>query len=181
MSQSESKRTGGNTKSKSLLIGVVAASIIVIAALVGVIVFLLTRPKETPKADISSGRGTVVTPENVDEILAEKEEPKEATYYTCNMNVEWNFKDSASPSYNAFVANHRSNQHTVYFNVYLEDTMEMVYSSPYIPVGSELTDITLDTKLDAGDYPCIVTYHLVDEDKAELSTVSVTVTLHVEN
>lgn len=181
MSQSESNRTGGVPKSRKALYVVLTIGILVIIALLGVIIFLLTRPKEDPKPTVSEGRATIVTPENVEEVLEQQDKPLEAGYYTCEMNVDWNFKDSSSPSYNAYVANAEENSHTVYFDVYLESTGELVYSSPYMPVGSELTDITLDADLAAGEYPSIVTYHLVDEDKAELSTVSVAVTIHVEN
>jgi len=58
-------------------------------------------------------------------------------------------------------------------------TNELLYSSPYIPVGSILEEITLVKELPAGDYDTIVKYHLVDDDMKELSTVSVSVKLHI--
>lgn len=107
-------------------------------------------------------------------------EPVEDGYYNCQMNVEWNFVDSTQPSYNAYVANSEINTRTVYFDVNLEEDNTLVYSSPFIPVGEELKEIKLSEKLEAGDYPAVVTYHLVDDEEKELSTVSVTVTLHIE-
>lgn len=177
MSQSESIQSSGTTKKKKALYVVLTLSILVIVGLVVAVIYLLNKPQETP---VTSGtRATIVTPENVDEV---KEREKVALgYYSCKMNVDWNFKDSSSPSYNAYVANSENNNNTVYFDLNLDETGELLYSSPYIPVGSELNEISLDANLKAGDYPATVTYHLVDEAKKEISTVSVAVTLHVEN
>ena len=182
MSQSDSvQASNGSRKGKTLYV-VLALSAVLIVVLVGVVVYLLNKPQEVPeKQDSGEVRATVVTPENVDEVKAKQEEKVEGGFYACQMNVEWNFKDSSSASYNAYVANSEYNNHTVYFDLFLSDTNEKIYSSPYIPVGSELKDIKLDANLAAGTYPALVTYHLVDEEKNELSTVTVTVTLYVEN
>lgn len=187
MSQSEptqssgtSGQTSGTTKKKKTVHVVLALSIVVIIALLGTVIYLLTRPQEAPAPQATDGvRATIVTPENVDEV--KNKEKVGIGYYSCKMNVDWNFKDSSSPSYNAYVANSENNNNTVYFDLILDETGELLYSSPYIPVGSELEDITLDANLKAGDYSATVTYHLVDEENNELSTVSVAVTLHVEN
>ena len=112
--------------------------------------------------------------------MEKTKETAEAAYYTCEMNVEWNFKSAAEASYNAYVANSKFNTHTVYFDVNLKDSGELVYSSPYIPVGAQLDEIKLLTELAKGDYDAIVTYYLVNDDKEVLSNVSVAVMLHVE-
>lgn len=171
---SEAKGDAPKNKKKKALI---ATGVIVILVLVGVIIYLLTRPEPKP-VDDKGIRGTVVTEDNMDKL---RDEPVEAGYYECSMNVDWNFKDSASPSYDAYVANVETNTNTVYFDLTLADTDELVYSSPYIPLGEKLTDIQLDTKLKAGDYPAVATYYLVDEDKNVLSNVSIGLTLHIEN
>lgn len=173
---SETPKSETPKKSKKNRI-LIAFGIIIILVLIGVIIYLLTRPEPKP-ADDTGIRGTVVTEDNVDQL---RDEPIEAGYYECSMNVDWNFKDSSTPSYDAYVANVETNTNTVYFDLTLEDTGELVYSSPYIPLGGELTDIKLDVNLKAGDYPAVVTYHLVDEEKNILSNVSVGLTLHIEN
>jgi hypothetical protein len=163
-----------------LYIGI-AAGVVVIIALAVVVVYLLLRGgTEEQDAPASDNRATIVTPENVDEVKAKAEEPVVAGTYYCSMNTEWHFKDSSSPSYDAYVANSTDNSYTVYFDVNLEDTNELVYSSPYMEVGAELDELTLSEKLAAGEYPAVVTYHLVDEQHETLSTVAVTVTLFVE-
>ena len=177
MSQSESIQSSGTSKKKNALYVVLTLSILVIVGLVVAVIYLLNKPQETPVT--SETRATIVTPENVDEV--KEREKVTLGYYSCKMNVDWNFKDSSSPSYNAYVANSENNNNTVYFDLNLDETGELLYSSPYIPVGSELNEISLNASLKAGDYPATVTYHLVDEAKKETSTVSVAVTLHVEN
>lgn len=170
-----------NSKKRGLLIAIVVAVVLVIAVLVGVIIYLMTKPAEIVEAKSeTTARTTVLTEDNVEEVLSEAATPVEAGYYNCQMNVEWSFVDSSQPSYNAYVANSTINTHTVYFDLHLEDSGELIYSSPYIPVGAELTDITLDADLPAGEYPAVVVYHLVDDNQQVLSTVSVTVTLYIE-
>ena len=150
--------------------------LIVVVGLLVVIWFLRQKPED----DDTSGRGTLATEDNVEDLIAEVESNTDAAY-TVSMNIDWNFEDGTSPSSNAFVENDVSNSRTVYFDLILADTSEVVYSSPYIPLGSTLTDFALDKDLDAGDYLAIVEYHLVDDDHKEVSTVSVTVTLHILN
>lgn len=152
--------------------------LLVVISLAAVLIWFLTR-KDAPD-DAPSGRGTVVTEDNVSQLIAEAG-PNADAAYTVSMNVEWNFENGTSPSSNAYVENDTSNSRTVYFNLLLADTSELVYSSPYIPVGSTLTGFALDKDLEAGDYLAIVEYHLVDDDHQELSTVSVTTTLHILN
>ena len=179
----ETKQTQKLTQSRMLMVVIIIA-VLVVAVLVGVIVFLMSKPADQPIADDNRGvdgvRATVLTEENYEEVLSQANEPVADGYYSCKMNVEWNFVNATEPSYNAYVANSTFNTRTVYFDVNLEESGDLVYSSPYIPVGAELKEITLDTKLSAGDYPAIVTYYLVDDDYEELSTVSVAVTLHIE-
>lgn len=183
MPQNESSQHSGDKGGKNkILIIVLLSAILVIGVLIGVVVYLLARPGVDESKDvIPDNRATIITPENVDEVMAKAEEPVVAGMYFCEMNTEWHFKDSKSPSYNAHVVNAVENTHTVYFDLFLEDSGELVYSSPYMEVGAELDELVLTKQLAAGTYPAIVTYHLVDEDKETLSTVSVTVTLYVEN
>lgn len=181
--QSRASQETQVAKQKKTFVMIGIAVFLVIAALVGIIIYLLGRPsEEVPEREQgpNEARAVVVTEDNVEEILAQANEPVKGAYYNCQMNVEWSFTDSTQPSYNAYVANSTINECTVYFDVNLEDDNTLVYSSPYIPVGEELREIILTENLDAGDYPAVVTYHLVDDDYEELSTVSVTVTLHIE-
>lgn len=172
----------GNSKkgiSPAIIVCIILLAVIVILSVV-LVKFLTTKPV-TP-SDVSSGRGILVTPDNVEELIAKAEtEANTDAAYTASMNIDWYFEDGASPTSNGYVENHVSNSRTVYFDLALAETSEIVYSSPYIPVGSTLTDFALDKDLTAGDYSAIMVYHLVDDDYNEVSTVSVTVTLHILN
>jgi hypothetical protein len=96
------------------------------------------------------------------------------------MNTDWDFQTSQTPSHNAYVENAPQNTRMVYFDVILDDTNELVYSSPFIPVGGKLEEFALDAKLSKGDYAATVIYHLVDDDHKEITTVSVSVNLHIQ-
>lgn len=183
MSQNESSRHLKEKDSKNkLLIIILIVAILVIGVLVGAVIVLLARPaEEVPQSMVADNRATIVTPENVDEVLEQAKEPVVAGWYSCEMNTEWHFKDSKSPSYDAYVVNAENNEFTVYFDLFLEETGELVYSSPYMEVGAKLDELVLTKQLAAGTYPAIVTYNLVDDNKEKLSSVSVTVTLYVEN
>ncbi|MBR1444800.1 MAG: hypothetical protein IJ583_14860 [Firmicutes bacterium] len=162
-----------------ILIGL---GLVVIIGLIGAVVYLLMQPKEVVKETITAerkvvGKGTVVTPDNVEELR--KGETVEDGYYNADMNVDWTFETATTPSEDAYVRNGVLNTRTVYMDVILPDTNEVVYSSPYIPVGAELTGFALDKEIPAGDYDAVAKYHLVDENNNELSDVSLTVKLHI--
>jgi hypothetical protein len=164
-------------KGKGGIIALVACGIVIIALLV-VVIILLTRgddEEETKK------RNVVVTPDNVQEVI---EEQKESDYvapgsYEVKMNTTWNFKDGKSASDDAYVENSTTNTNDVYFDITLADTEENIYSSPVLPIGSHLEDITLDKELEDGTYDCVMTYTLVDEDQNPLSSVRVSLTIVV--
>ena len=97
------------------------------------------------------------------------------------MNMDWEFPDGNSASTNAYVENSVYNQNTVYFTIELNSNPGVeIFKSPYIPVGSHMENIKLTNPLEAGKHDAVLTYHLVDEDMEELSSVSVALTLTVE-
>jgi hypothetical protein len=174
------ERDAGRTNlfRKRLLIGGAAA--LVIAALV--VAFNLGAGSRTTMIEaepVAGGRGVVAVPENVEELREKAQQPVEDGYYETRMNVEWVFPGPGEPSSNAYVENSTNNKRTVYFDLVLADTNELVYSSPFIPVGAKLEKFQLDAEIPEGEYKGIVTYHLVDDDYQELTTVSVAVTLRV--
>lgn len=151
---------------------IIAVTAVVFVALIATIVYLLLR-KDDKEIDT---RPTVVTEDNVDEVIAAMNEPVVDGSYEVTMNTEWTFDGNSS---DAYVENSANNSRTVYFDVTLADTGELVYSSPYVPVGEKVKGFALDTKLESGTYNAVVTYHLVDDNKEEVSNLSVTVTFHV--
>jgi hypothetical protein len=176
MSEMQKKMTKGGA------IGLVACGVVIIALLVVIIVLLATSKStgnETAAGAETPKRNVVVTPDNVEEVIQALEESDYVApgSYEVTMNTTWNFKDGLSASDNAYVENSVSNTNDVYFDITLADTDENIYSSPVIPIGSHLEDITLDKELEDGTYDCVITYTLVDEEQNPLSTVRVSLTI----
>lgn len=176
MPETNKKTTECKKPSASLIVAVVAIVLVLVLAIVLVIV--LTRKEPEPEVQ---GKATIVTEENVQDIIQSVSEPNTDASYTVTMTNEWTFEDGKASAEEFYVKNTENNSRTVYFELYLTDTDELIYSSPYIPVGGAMDTITLDKELEAGDYGVIMTYHLVDDNKAELTTVSVAVEIHILN
>ncbi len=136
-------------------------------------------PQQAAVSQSTGGRGTLVTSSNVSSLLEQASQPMEDAYYRTRMSVVWEFGKSTEPSTTAYVENAPDNTRTVYFDVTLADTGDLVYSSPFIPLGGKLEGIALDAELPAGEHAAVVTYHLVDDDHREITTVSVGITLKI--
>lgn len=168
------------------LIVICIIALIVIAVLAGVIV-VISRSKDTGDSaeDAEEKRPVVVVEENAEEVaeqILNRKEPEGVPFhYQVTMNSTWEFEDGHSESENAYVANSKDNETPVYFDVIRNDTKETIYQSPVIPVGEELGNITLDQDLDAGDYECTLTYHLIDDEQNTLTTVNMWVMIQVKN
>ena len=182
MSDKGGKQNVNSKKINKVFIIVIIAALIVIAVLVGVIVYML-HSKNTDEPE--KKRTVVVTEENAEQVAEEvlgREEPQDVPMnYQVTMNSTWEFESGDKASSNAYVANSTDNETAVYFDVVRNDTQETIYQSPVIPVGGELNSIKLDTDLDAGDYECTLTYHLVDEEQNTLTTVNMWLMVKVEN
>ena len=129
-----------NSKSKTTIIALLIVLFVVIATLASVVYFM-NKKDDNPSSSVSTGRGTVVTLDNKDEILADLNNKVSDGFYEIMMNVEWSFKDASTPSEDAYVANPTTNSNTVYFDVVVDSTGQTVYESPMIPVGYALQDI----------------------------------------
>ena len=179
MSEQENKKQTGKG---ILVIGVIA--IVVVAALIGVIIFLLVKQR-APKEELPK-RQVLVTEDNVEEVVEEIQELEEIKkvapgYYTVTMFTTWHFKDGSEASYDGYVINVENNTNDVYFDIVMaEDESQILYSSPIIPIGGRLNEIKLNRDLDAGTYDTVCIYHLVDEEQNDLSEVRVYLTLVIE-
>lgn len=174
----ENKVSSKNKKRKRKLSSIQMIIIAVFAILIiGGISFYVATSNE-PEA-----RNLVVTPDNIEEILANIKDYEKAEIgsYEVYMNTTWTFPNASQPSTDAIVGNKATNSNTVYFKIKLKDSEEQVYKSPYIPVGGDLENIVLDKSLAAGRYPAVITYYLVDENFKDISHVSVNMTLLIQN
>ena len=176
---------GGATAQHSATRVIIIVGSLVLVALVGVIIALvmvLNRGEQVVYVEEEPVQRTrVVSEDNVREVMEELPEPVQPGYYEVSMNLNWTFPDGASPSSNAFVENLPGNSNDVYFDVQLRDTGETIYESPLIPLGEQLSSVTLDRNLPAGSYDCVVVYHLVDESQRTISTVSLGMVVTIEN
>ena len=177
------KLQGSRKKNSHIGIVGVVASVITVVAVISAFWTAWARREPGIHPTIASpaagGRGIVVMPDNVEELLAQQEVPVEDGHYRSRMNTDWVFPGSGGPSANAYVENPAGNTRTVFFDLFLQDTMELVYTSPFIPVGAKLENFALDAHVPAGRYRGIVTYRLVDDNFEEITTVSVAVNLHI--
>ena len=166
---------------------IIAAVIIVLAAaLITCIVLLASRSGDTGETPVHDDvpptvldRG-FVDESNADDIMSELSEKVEEGMFECKMSTSWTFEDAASASPNSYVANVESNRHAIIFDVYEEETNELLYSSQILPVGSEIQGIKLDKELPAGDYNAVVMYTLLNEAYEEVSTVGFRITISIK-
>ena len=181
----EKKENQGQEKTPRMLLTLCA---VIIVLLLVVVILLLKGHGDTgsdlEETTMPSKRNVVINEENAEEMAVEilnREEAMVPGTYEVTMNSTWNFQDGTSISDNAYVENSTANTNSVYFDLQLDDTGNIIYESPVIPVGSYLKDIKLDTDLDAGTYECTLTYHLVDEEQNTLATLRMAVTVVVAN
>jgi hypothetical protein len=179
MSEQKQKKSIG----KGGTIALVTCGVVIIVLLVVVIVLLVKKDTQTSTSATESEpkRNVVVTPDNVEETIAQLEESELAPSgsYVVSMTDDWHFTDGSSASSDAYVENAVENTYDVYFDITLADTGETIYSSPVIPIGSYLEDITLDKVLEDGVYDCVITYTKVDSDQNPQGSVSVSLTITI--
>ena len=174
MSEQTNDDTTGTGGKKTVY---VVGALVIVVLLAAVIYLLATRNQGADDGVVN--RNIVVNEENVEQVLQELDE-KEAVppgYYEVTMNSTWRFASGDAPSDNAYVENAETNTNSVYFDVEREDTGEVVYESPILPIGSHIENITLDGKLADGTYDCVLTYHLLDEENRSVDTLKMSVTL----
>ena len=174
-SQRISGNIGKSNVKKKVSPLVIIFPVIIVAVIVGILIIAFVGKE--------SDANVVVTPDNVEEIIAQLREEERVPIgsYEVAMNTEWTFPDSKTASEDAYVSNAVTNNSTVYFDITLEGSTDVIYKSPYIPVGSSVQNITLDNDMDKGVYEAVLTYHLVDESYKETSKVSVGITITIQN
>ena len=187
MSERKDKETRKSQQKKKFKIKPTHVIICVLTvALATTLVIFLTREEpetviiERPQID-TGGRGTVVTEDNLQEIIDALNSPVEDGYFNVSQTVEWEFENGRAASSNARVRNVEDNTRTVYFDVTLNEDNRLVYTSPYIPLGEMIENFALHENLPAGVYPATVTYFLVDEDNNVVTDLSLGVTITVLN
>jgi len=165
-------------------IAVVVLLLVLIGIGVAVLIQLNKKPDVTddkPSADTSILDRGFVEKSNADDIVDAMTEKVAEGMFECRMSTYWTFPDAKSEAPNSYVANVENNRYTFYFDIVLDGTEEVVYSSPLIPVGSEISNIKLDKELEPGEYTAQVNYVMVDDDYAEVSSVGFIITMEIQD
>jgi hypothetical protein len=174
---------------------IIAVFLVIIIALVAVIAFLLGRNTNTGGSDIGTDTGNtdngrevvgsarvVLDEDSAANVMEEMRKEVEEGMFECNMSMTWTFDDGSAKSRDAYVANSTNNKYPIYFDVILNETKDLVYSSPILPVGAELANFSLDQDLDPGTYKATVMYSLIrDEESQEvISSAGFVITINID-
>jgi len=164
---------------------IIAASI-ALAVIIGLLVYFFWLRPESDILDMGIPRATlpnggIITPENLEEERERLGTVSPDAQYTVSMSRQWRFESALTPSSSVYFINVASNSRTVFFDVVLIDTGEIVYSSPYIPLGLEHSNFALDKDLGAGTYDVTIAIFLVDDDHEIVADLSVSTKLIIEN
>ena len=158
-------------KKGSVIVKIILAIFIILSLSLGVIAGykLLTGElsESSSKTEKTVKRNYVVIDETVSLSDVSEVAINSASSHDVKMNSTWTFSDGKAYSKDAFVENPSSNINTVYFDVKVNGYAESIFTSPVLPVGSHIENITLDKALKAGTYNCTLTYTLLSKDGKE--------------
>ncbi|MBR3023474.1 MAG: hypothetical protein IKH71_03370 [Oscillospiraceae bacterium] len=138
---------------------------IIAAGLLGIHIWFkfIRKPAVTEPAD-NAVRNAVVTDVAFDRSVLDGVDTDNTESFDVKMNRDWTFKEGTVPSGDAYVENPVSNVNDVYFDITVNDSEQPVYTSPVLPIGSHIENITLETDLPAGKYNSVLKYHMLGKD-----------------
>lgn len=175
----------GKKNNKAVIVIIIILAVVVLA-LVAVVAYLLGRGDNTgDKAtrEVSDSVRTVVDESSAEDIMDQMREEVAEGMFECQMSMNWTFPNGQSASNDAYVANSKNNTHPICFDVYLNDSEELIYSSPVLPVGTDLKNFKLDKPLSSGEYKATVMYSLLKDAESQevISSAGFVVTIKVLN
>lgn len=179
--------TDGKKKNRTIII-VIAIFAVVVVTLMGVIIYLLNRGNNSVQRDdtqrkVADSVRTVLDEDSANNVMDQMREEVAEGMFECQMSMTWTFADGKAESQDAYVANSANNTHPICFDVYMRDTEELLYSSPVLPVGTDLRNFKMDQELPAGSYQATVMYKLLEDvdNQEEISSAGFVVTINVLN
>jgi flagellar basal body-associated protein FliL len=165
-----------NQKRKKIIIAIII--VLLLIAIIILLILLLKKPEE-------EGRGSVrvVNEETAGTVMDDMRDEVAKGIFQCEMSMKWFYPNGTLGESDAYVANSKENKYPIYFDVILEDTNETVYSSPVLPVGTNVSGFALDKELPAGNHRATVMYTLVEdvESQKEISQAGFIVNIEVQN
>jgi len=185
--QNQSTKKEGGSGRLIIIIG----AVIIVLLLVTIVILLLKKSPEQNSSDlgrtvmreVGNESRIILDEQNAQETIDEMRKAVEEGMFECSMSTTWTYEDGNSESKDAYVANSKNNTHPFYFDVRLDGSDEVIYSSPVLPVGSTLTNFKLDKALDAGTYKAVCMYSLLkDEESQEVtSSAGFVITINILN
>lgn len=167
--------------------GIIAGSVILAIAIGAAVFFMSGRKNNVEEKPVSApvqsvepdGRGIILNDDNAKSVLADyvNKQVEEGFFETCMTN-EWVFKDGISDPTKVYIKNEKTNSKMFFFDVY-DENEKMIYSSPYLAVGSEMPQFELAEIPEKGIHEGKMMYHLVNDDKSEISKFAVAVTIDI--
>ena len=150
---------------KTVMRVLIVLLMIIAAGLLGVHIWFkfIRKPAVTEPAD-DAVRNAVVTDVSFDRSSLDGVDTDNVESFDVKMNRDWTFKEGTLPSGDAYVENPVSNVNDVYFDITVNGPEQPVYTSPVLPVGSHIENITLGTDLPAGKYNSVLKYHMLGKD-----------------
>ena len=113
-----------------------------------------------------------------EEIVEALNRQVQASMITMSMNPDPTFQDGKG---NLLIHNDKGNHGPIVVEIRRNDTKELIYTSPVIPLGKHINYGSLDVELPAGSYPCTAYFHYVDIASGEImGSGGVAITLHIQ-
>lgn len=169
----EKKPSKLTTTHKILIFGF--AFLIIVIGVAGYFIYQSLQKPEEP-----TGNSYLIDESNLTDITRQMAEEVADGMFEVNMNTKWTFPDGKSASTNAEIANSSFNKYPIAFDIRLAGEEEPIFTSTVIPVGSQINKVILERSLSAGTYDAVCTYHLLDDNGNEKSTLAVNITLTIQ-
>lgn len=170
------------------IIGIVTGVLLIIAATSAVIFFVTNNKEDENKQDPvpsfvedpvdSDGRGIILNEKNYEKVLQNITDKVDEGYFETCMTNEWEFNNGISDVRKVYIKNEVTNSRMFYFDLY-SDNDDVIFSSPFLTVGSEMPQFELSKIPEKGIHEGKIIYHLVDDNKEEVSKVAVAVTIKI--
>ena len=150
---------------------VIAIAAVIIALLLGVVVFLLMRPSSTniddegvPKIGYSTEAKVMLDQNSLQAAFDEALQNAEDGYV--GLKYQNDAYSTNGTDFECYIANSESNVYDMFLTIYADTELtDQIFLSGLVPPGSGFESITLDHALEPGDHTVYVALTQVDTDE----------------
>jgi cytoskeletal protein RodZ len=180
------KKEGGSSR----LIIIIGALVIVLLLAVIIILLVKKQPEptvadssQTSEREVANESRIILDESSAQNVMDEMREKVEEGMFECSMSMDWTFENAETESKDAYVANSENNRHPFYFDIVLNGSDEVLYSSPVLPVGATLTNFKLDKPLEPGTYEALCKYTILQDEESQepISAANFVITIKILN